>query len=187
MYKEEGENWGITCHTVGEDSNLQWCLKNWERGKKLAPVPQLLVFRRENAGVGPGSFRSPWLMCQGLICNNDKYGSDWLLWWEGAGIESRSRMVRCMLKLYTDSCLVVSVVGPVWDDILFGCMHGCEFWVYDTWVPAPCLNQAILHGEGSINWEDEVMRDGGGQMNERIQAKDTKRTTKHTAWTRSDI
>jgi len=71
------------------------------------------------------------------------------------------------------SCLVV-------------CMDG-SFECIDTWVPAPCLNQAILYGEGSGNWEDEVVRDGGGQMNERIQAKGARRVTKHTAWTRSDI
>jgi hypothetical protein len=42
-------------------------------------------------------------------------------------MESRSRMVRCMLKPCTQLCLIVFVVGPVRDEILFGCMHDGSF------------------------------------------------------------
>jgi hypothetical protein len=64
-------------------------------------------------------------------------GPDWLLWWWGARMERRSRMVRCILKSCTQSCLVVFVVGSVRDEILFACMYGWEFWVCDTWALVP--------------------------------------------------
>ena len=42
------------------------------------------------------------------------YGRDWLLGRVGAGTKNWFRTVRCMFNLYTQSCLVVSV--------MFGCL-----------------------------------------------------------------
>ena len=78
------------------------------------------------------------------------------------------RTKEARLSLCKWSCLVVFAVGLVRDGIVFGCMHASVFWVSDAWVPASWVNQVILHHEGRRNPEDEVVRDGGGQMNKRI-------------------
>ena len=83
------------------------------------------------------------------------------------------------LSLYKWSCLVVFAVGPVRDGIVFGCMHASVFWVSDVWVPASWVNQVILHHEERRNPEDDVVRDGGGNLHGRKQEKDTSRATKH--------
>jgi len=48
------------------------------------------------------------------------------------------------------------------------------------------VNQVILHHEGRRNPEDGGVRDGGGQTNEKMQAKGARRATKHGASARRD-
>ena len=90
------------------------------------------------------------------------------------------------LSLCKWSCLVVFAVGLVRDGIVFGCMHASVFWVSDAWVPASWVNQVILHHEGRRNPEDGGVRDGGGQTNEKMQAKGASRATKHGVSARRD-
>ena len=87
-----------------------------------------------------------WLVWSNILVS---LGRDWLLWWWGTGMESRSRMVRCMLKSCTQSYLVVFIVGPVRDEILFDYMHGWEFWVYDTCASVSWVHHVVLYREGS--------------------------------------
>jgi len=82
------------------------------------------------------------------------------------------------LSLCKWSCLVVFTVGLVRDGIVF-CMHVLVFWVSDAWVPASWVNQVILHHERRRNPEDGGVRDGGGQTNEKMQAKGASKVTKH--------
>jgi hypothetical protein len=88
-------------------------------------------------------------------------GRDWLLrgWW--AGMECLSGLFLAMMRLCT-LCFVVLFVGPIWDDVMFGYMHASKFWVFDTWTPAPCVNQAVLSvaHEESGNQEDGSVWDG---------------------------
>ena len=89
-------------------------------------------------------------------------GRDWLLRGWLAGMECLSRLFPVMMRLCTLLCLVVFVVGPVRDEVVFGCMHASKFWVSDTWAPAPFVNETILAREGSGNREDGDERDEGG-------------------------
>ena len=82
--------------------------------------------------------------------------------------------------------MVVFAVGLVRDGIVFGCMHASGFLVSDAWVSASWVNQVILHHEGRRNPEDGGVRDGGGQTNEKMQAKGASRATKHDASARRD-
>ena len=67
----------------------------WPSGMVTLPVPSVASQSTSGQEVG-----AAWI-CQPLQPVLRHSGGDWLLWLRGAGMESRSRMVRCMLKLYT--------------------------------------------------------------------------------------
>lgn len=61
-------------------------------------------------------------------------GRDWLWSKPWARMAKPCRTEEAGMSL----CLIVFVVGPVWDEIMFGWMHASEFLVYEHGPPAPC-------------------------------------------------
>jgi hypothetical protein len=62
---------------------------------------------------------------------------------------TQSRLKASRLDSYRCSCLVVFLVDPVWDELLFGCKNVSKFWVTSTWVHTSCVHQVIPAREGS--------------------------------------
>jgi hypothetical protein len=59
--------------------------------------------------------------------NRQRYGGDWLLKAQRAGLEWLSRLFSAMTRICTLLCSVVFVVGPIQDEIVFDCMHASKF------------------------------------------------------------